>query len=198
MREQEQVLVARLLIAQGEEGKVHQALDILAISRAEAQSQARLRSESEVLLLMARAYERLRRKQEAKEVLKEALTLAQTAGYQRLFLDEGAEMAALLKGIVSEVRAPLQVAFLRTLLRGFTTVHPSPTPASGDDVLEPLSPQERRVLTLLVAGRTNPEIASELVVSLNTVKTQVKSIYRKLGIGSRHEASEVARRLGLL
>jgi len=198
VREQEQVLVARLLIAQGEEGKVHQALDILAISRAEAQSQARLRSESEVLLLMARAYERLRRKQEAKEVLKEALTLAQTAGYQRLFLDEGAEMAALLKGIVSEVRAPLQVAFLRTLLRGFTTVHPSPTPASGDDVLEPLSPQERRVLTLLVAGRTNPEIASELVVSLNTVKTQVKSIYRKLGIGSRHEASEVARRLGLL
>jgi LuxR family maltose regulon positive regulatory protein len=196
--EQEHVLAARLLIAQGEEGKVHQALDILAGLRAEAQSQARLRSEVEVLLLMARAYERLRRKQKAKEVLKEALTLAQSAGYQRLFLDEGAEMVALLKGIVSEVRAPLQVAFLRTLLRGFTTVQSSTTPATGNDLLEPLSPQERRVLHLLVAGRTNPEIASELVVSLNTVKTQVKSIYRKLDIGSRHEASEVARRLGLL
>ena len=68
-------------------------------------------------------------------------------------------------------------------------------PATGDDLLEPLSPQERRVLGLLVAGRTNPEIARELVVSLNTVKTQVKSIYRKLNISSRHEASEVARRL---
>jgi LuxR family transcriptional regulator, maltose regulon positive regulatory protein len=195
VREQEDLLAARLLIAQGEEGKVHQALDILARWRAEAQSQARLRSESEVLLIMARAYERLKRKQETKEVLKEALTLAQSAGYQRLFLDEGAEMAASLKEIVSEVRAPLQVAFLRTLLRGFTTVQPSTTPATGDDLLEPLSPQERRVLGLLVAGRTNPEIARELVVSLNTVKTQVKSIYRKLGIGSRHEASEVARRL---
>jgi LuxR family maltose regulon positive regulatory protein len=195
VREQEHLLAARLLIAQGEEGKVHQALDILACWRAEAQSQARLRSEVEVLLLMARAYERLRRKQEAKEVLKEALTLAQTAGYQRLFLDEGAEMAALLKEIVSEVRTPLQVAFLRTLLRGFTTVQPSTTPATGDDLLEPLSPQERRVLGLLVAGRTNPEIARELVVSLNTVKTQVKSIYRKLNISSRYEASEVARRL---
>jgi LuxR family maltose regulon positive regulatory protein len=195
VREQEQLLTARLLIAQGEEEKVHQALHILACWRAEAQSQARLRSESEVLLLMARAYERLRRKQEAKEVLKEALTLAQTAGYQRLFLDEGAEMAALLKGIVSEVRGPLQVTFLRTLLRGFTTVQPSTTLASGDDLREPLSPQERRVLNLLVAGRTNPEIARELVVSLNTVKTQVKSIYRKLNISSRYEASEVARRL---
>jgi LuxR family maltose regulon positive regulatory protein len=107
-------------------------------------------------------------------------------------------MASLLKGMVSEMRAPLQIAYLRTLLRGFPTVQPSPTPTSGDDVLEPLSPQERRVLGLLVAGRTNPEIARELVVSLNTVKTQVKSIYRKLDIGSRHEASEVVRRLGLL
>jgi LuxR family maltose regulon positive regulatory protein len=198
VREQEQLLAARLLIMQGEEGQVHQALNILARWRAEAQSQARLRSEVEILLLMTRAYERLKRRQEAKEVLKEALTLAQAAGYQRLFLDEGAEMVALLKGMVSEVRAPLQVAYLRTLLRGFPTLQPSPTPASGDNVLEPLSPGERRVLGLLVAGRTNPEIARELVVSPNTVKTQVKSIYRKLDVGSRHEASEVVRRLGLL
>jgi LuxR family transcriptional regulator, maltose regulon positive regulatory protein len=198
MHEQEQLLAARLLLAQGEERKAHQALDILAGWRAEAQSQARLRSEVEVLLLMTRAYEHLRRRQEAKETLKEALTLAQIAGYQRLFLDEGAEMAALLKGMVSEMRAPLQRAYLRTLLRGFPTVQPFPTPTGGDDVLAPLSPQERRVLGLLVAGRTNPEIARELVVSLNTVKTQVKSIYRKLDIGSRHEASEVAHRLELL
>jgi LuxR family maltose regulon positive regulatory protein len=195
VHEQEQLLAARLLIAQGEERKVHQALDILACCRAEAQNQARLRSEVEILLIMARAYERLRRKQEAKEVLKEALILAQTAGYQRVFLDEGAEMATLLKGIISEVREPLQVAFLRTLLRGFTTVPPSTTAATDDDLLEALSPQERRVFNLLVAGRSNSEIASELVVSLNTVKTQVKSIYRKLDIGSRHEACEMARRL---
>lgn len=198
VREHEQLLAARLLIAQGEEEKVQQALSLLANWRAEAQSQARLRSEVEVLLLMARAHARLRRKQEAKEVLKEALALAQPAGYQRLFLDEGAEIAALLKGMVSEVRAPQQVAFVRTLRRGFSTVHPFPSSTSRAEVLAPLSPQERRVLQLLVAGRTNPEIARELVVSLNTVKTQVKSIYRKLDIGSRHEASDVAHRLGLL
>ncbi len=129
--EHEQLVTARLLIAQEEEGKVQQALSILADWRAEAQSQARLRSEVETLLLMARAHARLGHKQEAKAVLTEALTLAQTAEYQRLFLDEGAEMAALLKGLVSEVRAPLQGGFVRTLLRGFSTVHLSPTSTSG-------------------------------------------------------------------
>ncbi len=61
--------------------------------------------------------------------------------------------------------------------------------------VEPLSPQELRVLRLLAAGLTNAEIAQELVVSTNTVKTQVKSIYRKLDVRSRDEARQVARQL---
>ncbi|WP_236031165.1 response regulator transcription factor [Ktedonospora formicarum] len=65
-------------------------------------------------------------------------------------------------------------------------------------LIEPLSPQERRVLHLLVAGRSNPEIASALVVSVNTVKTHVRSIYRKLGVANRVEASVVAHSLHLL
>jgi len=65
-------------------------------------------------------------------------------------------------------------------------------------LVEPLSPQEQRVLRLLAAGRSNPEIAQELVVSVNTVKTQVQSIYRKLNVNSRWEAREAARHLKLL
>ena len=65
-------------------------------------------------------------------------------------------------------------------------------------LIEPLSPQEQRVLRLLAAGRSNPEIAQELVVSVNTVKTQLQSIYRKLNVKSRWEAGEAARRLKLL
>jgi len=53
-------------------------------------------------------------------------------------------------------------------------------------------------LRLLVAGRSNPEIANALVISLNTVKTHVQSLYRKLDIHNRVEASEMARRLSLL
>jgi LuxR family maltose regulon positive regulatory protein len=65
-------------------------------------------------------------------------------------------------------------------------------------LVEPLSRQELRVLRLLVAGLSNADIAQELVVSANTVKTHVKSIYRKLDISSRDEAREVARELRLL
>ena len=53
------------------------------------------------------------------------------------------------------------------------------------------------MLRLLAAGRSNPEIAQELVVSVNTVKTQVQSIYRKLNVKSRWEAAEAARSLDL-
>jgi LuxR family maltose regulon positive regulatory protein len=65
-------------------------------------------------------------------------------------------------------------------------------------LIEPLSLQEQRVLRLLVAGCSNPGIARELVVSVNTVKTQVQSIYRKLGVTNRVEASAAARDLHLL
>ncbi|GHO68005.1 hypothetical protein KSC_068970 [Ktedonobacter sp. SOSP1-52] len=63
--------------------------------------------------------------------------------------------------------------------------------------LEPLSRQEQRVLRLLVAELSYAEIARELVVSINTVKTQVSSIYRKLNAHSRREARALAQDLRL-
>ncbi|KPV50573.1 hypothetical protein SE17_26135 [Kouleothrix aurantiaca] len=62
---------------------------------------------------------------------------------------------------------------------------------------EPLSPQEQRVMRLLVAGRSNAEIAGELVVSPNTVKTHVKNIYRKLAVATRDELRTAVRELNL-
>ena len=64
-------------------------------------------------------------------------------------------------------------------------------------LIEPLSPREQQVLRLLSAGNSNAEIARELVVSVNTIRTQVQSIYRKLNVNNRVEASDVARRLEL-
>jgi len=54
--------------------------------------------------------------------------------------------------------------------------------------IEPLSLQEQRVLRLLVTGQTYAEMATTLIVSPNTIKTQVSSIYRKLGVSRRAEA----------
>jgi LuxR family maltose regulon positive regulatory protein len=63
---------------------------------------------------------------------------------------------------------------------------------------EPLSRQELRVLRLLVAGQTYTEMAEALIVSPNTIKTQVSSIYRKLGVSRRAEAIAVTGQLHLL
>jgi LuxR family maltose regulon positive regulatory protein len=65
-------------------------------------------------------------------------------------------------------------------------------------LVEPLSRQELRVLRLLVAGQTYAEMAEALIVSPNTIKTQVSSIYRKLGVSRRAEAIAVTARLQLL
>lgn len=61
-----------------------------------------------------------------------------------------------------------------------------------------LSPAEQRVLRLLMTRLTQREIANELYVSLNTVKTHARVIYRKLGAGSRAEAVAAARELNLV
>src|SRR6266566_8527463 len=63
---------------------------------------------------------------------------------------------------------------------------------------EPLSRQELKVLRLLVTGQTYAEMAEALIVSPNTIKTQVSSIYRKLGVSRRAAAIAVTARLHLL
>jgi LuxR family transcriptional regulator, maltose regulon positive regulatory protein len=61
-----------------------------------------------------------------------------------------------------------------------------------------LTDAELRVLALLATHRTQPQIAVELFVAQSTVRSQVTSIYRKLGARSRDEAVRRARELGLL
>ena len=60
---------------------------------------------------------------------------------------------------------------------------------------DPLSPKEEKVLAYLGSPLTQREIAAELYISVNTLKTHVKSIYRKLDVGSRTDATERGRRL---
>ena len=64
--------------------------------------------------------------------------------------------------------------------------------------MEPLTERERIVLGYLPSRLSNAEIAAELDLSLNTVKTHLKHIYRKLGTNGRNDAIEAAERLGLL
>jgi len=75
---------------------------------------------------------------------------------------------------------------------------PAPVPARPRLPVEPLSESELRVLRYLPTNLTGPEIAGELYVSVNTVKTHVRNLYAKLGSHHRAETVTRARDLGLL
>ncbi|MGH2545130.1 MAG: LuxR C-terminal-related transcriptional regulator, partial [Ardenticatenaceae bacterium] len=197
-QEQETLIAARMLIAQQEAGA---ALGLLDRWQAEAHAQGRIGSELEILLLQALAHFANKKLPQARETLSEVLALAQPEGYRRLFLDEGEAMAALLRAALPDVREEPLVMYVRSLLHAFTQERPgegATAPPAPSPLIEPLSSQEQRVLRLLAAGLSNPEIAQELIVSINTIKTQVKSIYRKLDVHSRQEARDVAHHLKLL
>ena len=87
------------------------------------------------------------------------------------------------------------IAEILSLLAGRT---PAPPPGGAQPPLEPLSNSEIRVLRYLPTNLSVPEIASELYVSRNTVKTHIQRLYTKLGTHRRGEAVERARALGLL
>ena len=115
-----------------------------------------------------------------------------------LGLGSEAVVPALLQELLAQrspstlLRASLSL-YTSALLHSF---NPEMVVGRGASALvEPLSQQEMRVLRLLVAGLSNRDIAQELIVSTNTVKTQVKSIYRKLNVSTRDEARQVAREL---
>jgi LuxR family transcriptional regulator, maltose regulon positive regulatory protein len=75
---------------------------------------------------------------------------------------------------------------------------PAPPPAGPPPPLEPLSDSEIRVLRYLPTNLSGPEIAGELYVSHNTVRTHITHLYGKLGTHTRAEAVARARALGLL
>jgi LuxR family transcriptional regulator, maltose regulon positive regulatory protein len=198
LAEHEERLMARLLLKQGRMEEARARLDGV---RSAARSAGRAHSVLETQVLMALASACGKRGNEAKRLLQEMLSHAALQGYQRLFLDEGEAMATLLRLLSPGVRDLSLRTYLQTLLRSFAQVQPdqqSTASEASPPLLEPLSAQEQRVLRLLVAGRSNREIAGELVVSINTIRTQVQSIYRKLLVKNRVEASEVARLLRLL
>ncbi|MCB0058099.1 MAG: response regulator transcription factor, partial [Caldilineaceae bacterium] len=110
---------------------------------------------------------------------------------------EGAPMAALLRAAVDAQIAPDYAAHLLTFMDEAAPVPPVTAPAA-QDLVEPLSDRELDVLRLLATDLTGPEIADELVVSLNTMRTHTKNIYGKLGVNKRALAIARARELQLI
>jgi len=122
-----------------------------------------------------------------------AVELAAPEGYVRTFLDEGPAMTRLLKVAARRSNAP---AYVHQLVRAAGTDAGTRPPRQGS--VDALSERELEVLRLLRGDLDGPELANELVVSLNTLRTHTKNIYAKLGVRSRRGAVRRAEELGLL
>jgi LuxR family transcriptional regulator, maltose regulon positive regulatory protein len=155
-------------------------------------------------MLQALALREKGERERAVSIVTQALTLAEPEGYVRTFVDDGPEMAPLLSEVLMVHQSrhlmrpdPPSAHYLRKLLAALEQAASGSMPPTPQ-LPEPLSERELEVLQLIAAGKSNRRIAQELFVTTGTVKTHIRSIYRKLDSHSRTQALVRARELNLL
>ena len=159
-----------------------------AIAEGDSPSHPASRLHAHVIAAVAR--HSLGRHEEASRALEQALAIASGEGYRRPFVG-GFPLRRLLERQLARptAHAPLVAELLDALQER------ERAPAG---LLEPLSEREQAVLRLLPTLLSYTEIGSELFVAVNTVKTHVKSVYRKLDVSNRRDAVARARALRLI
>jgi LuxR family maltose regulon positive regulatory protein len=197
LREYEHVTLARLLLARHAAERattcLEEASSLLGRLLTAAEEGGRTSTVIEILVLQALAEQARGDTAAALDPLQRAVILAEPEGHVRVFADEGPPMAALLKALAK--KKTTTPGYLRRLLAATTgTAHAAPVTQA---LVEPLSERELDVLRLLGSDLDGPDIARELSVSLNTMRTHTKNIYAKLGVTSRREAVRQAHELHL-
>jgi LuxR family maltose regulon positive regulatory protein len=138
---------------------------------------------------------------EANSLLEQVVYLAQPGGFIRLFVDLGPRMAQALERLASTRNDHTE--YVDRILNAFTEQQVTPEVIASqyqDTSPTPylLTERETDVLTLLAQRRSDKEIATTLVISLNTVSTHTRNLFSKLDVHNRREAVARARELGLL
>ena len=183
--------LAQVLLAQGRLDEAGRLLERLRQAAESAGRQGRL-----IQILIAQASVRQASGDEAGTLtcLEQALHLAEPEGYVRTFLEAGAGVAILLRRALDRGIAPAYVASLLAAWNKSVLAQPP----LDQPLIEPLTPRELEVLSLIAGGLRNQEIADQLVISLATVKRHISNIYGKLGVSHRTQAVAQAQELGLL
>ena len=197
LREFEHITLARVLLARYTAERAdrsnHEATRLLERLLRAAEEGARTGSVIEILVLQALAHQTQGDIPAALASLQRALMLSEPEGYVRVFVDEGPPMASLLRAVAKQGIAP---NYVRRLLAALNKTDDSTPVTQG--LIDPLSERELVVLRLLGTDLNGPEIARELIVSVNTVRTHTKNIYAKLGVTNRRAAVRRAQELRLL
>ena len=210
--------LARVFVAQGAADRsgpwLSQALALLGRLQAAAVQAGWVQEEIKCGILQALAIQAQGNRQSALEALERVLLLAEHGGYIRLFGDEGEPMRLLISDFKLQIEKqsggqihPL-TGYVEKLLAAFTPPAAVPQPKIGNLLvpgslqgkalmIEPLSERELEVLKLLRTEMSGPEIARELIVSLNTLRTHTKNIFNKLDVNNRRAAVHRAEQLDM-
>jgi LuxR family maltose regulon positive regulatory protein len=203
LTEFDHLTLARLLIAQYRAHPVPGTLDpaagLLDRLKDAAETSGRAGSLVEIGMLQALMHHAQGRRDQALQCLDRAWAAApEPEGYAWLFLDEGAPMVELLRDAGRRGAAAAHARRLLSLAVAGAR-HGARAPELTDQTsAEVLSDRELQVLRLLDSELTGPQIARELFVSHNTVRTHTKHIFTKLAVTSRRAAVRRARDQGLL
>ena len=193
VHEYEHITLARTLLARhaSDADRLEGVVGLLHRLHRQAEAGHRTGSAVEVLVLLSSAHHRRGDASAASAALDEALTRAGPEGFVRVFVDEGPAMIAALR---ANTRQGAAAEHARRVLA--TVPVDAPTP-SRTGLADELSSRELDVLRLLRSDLSGPDIARELLVSLNTFRTHTKNIYAKLGVNNRRQAIRRAAELGL-
>ncbi len=207
LREFEYITFARLLLSQYQRGHssslLQNAMGLLERLLKAAEAGGRMGSAIEILVVQALALQQQKDLTGALASLEQAMRLAEPEGYIRIFLDEGENMAELLREADARGIMPAYTGELRSTFAPSPQKPPEATPlpavlASPQPLIEPLSQRELEILRLFKTELSGPEIADELVIALSTLRTHTKNIYSKLNANSRRTAVKQAVELGLI
>jgi LuxR family maltose regulon positive regulatory protein len=176
-------------------GEPREAIRAVASFLADARDTVQPDARVEAWVIDAMARDAVRDENGALRALERALDLAEPRGFRRAFVQHGAPVRSLVRRRISAGTA--HRAFASELLAALEDESAGGV-RSRAVLLEPLSDRETAVLRYLPTMMSNAEIATEMFVSVNTVKTHLKHVYRKLDVTDRREAVRRGRELHLL
>lgn len=175
-------------IYQSVSGQPQKALEILDRLEQANRAEGSVRRVIGVNITRALVYQKLSGHEQAARAMETAIRLAAPEGYRSVFFPRGNRQTRTLL----QAARPIAPAFVDSILQAT-----APVDEFSGALPDPLSEQELRVLKLLVAGKSNQEIAGDLVISVGTAKWHVHNVLQKLGVNNRALAIVRAREMGI-
>jgi LuxR family maltose regulon positive regulatory protein len=201
--------LARVLIALSEKDQnqkiAQDALSLLNRLSDATEKSGWLHHKIQIMVLIAKVCELLDERDQAIDIITHAVVISEPSKYIRTYIGEGKWLGVLLNAVLEahQISPRLQFTqsqekYIKTLLSTSEMSQKGTGQGTGEKFIEPLTDRELDVLRFLVTNKTVPEIADELVISPNTVRSHVKHIYEKLGVHRRLSAVQKAKDLNLV